>query len=606
MDHRSHKNAGKAQFRGDLMHTDSHSYGWRLAAGMTVALAVGLGPVGSPAAAAPAPAPSGGADSAVPQLTPQLRAINLVQPSVVMVRTDWTAYVDIGADERIRVPLPTACTAAIVSSDGYIVTAGHCVDAEQARRDAIREVVTELIDLGLLSGDVDEQMRRVTSGRNRWVASGEDRDSPPDSELQVQLGGGVVTWPRVKVAKDGVNAKVVKVMPFAKGDVALLKIDETDLPVALLASGKAQIGQELLSIGYPLAQVSGDEAALTFQNGQINAVNTVGVRGPGNDFYQTSADLTRGMSGGPAVGFGGEILGLASITIDKSNFIVPSPVVVELLRSNQVKNELGRVDTLYRAGLEDFYHGYYSDAIRSFEQVAAIAPTHQLAKQKVREAADLRQQFGDQARPVPPAPAGNQLLVRGALAAGAVLLLALVAGAIWFVRRRRGTAPAGVYAPVLAGPATPSYGRDPMDDDTHVGYDGPLYRSGPYPPAFAGEPDSAPPASATPWSTPPAATPSSAPLAATPSSTPPAATPSWTSPAASAPVAQPAPASWASRDANPPVSAPAAVGRAGAQHSPLQPQSAGFCPHCGAPRSADHAFCSSCGARLGASTVRPD
>jgi serine protease Do len=627
------------------MLTHSHSFSRRFAAGTSIALVVGLALTGSPALAAPAPTPSGG-ETAPPQVTPQGRAIELVQPSVVMLRTDWEAFVDFGGSKPLHRTWTTACTGVIVSPDGYVVTAGHCVDAKEAKRDAVGQVVAELIDEGYLTkGSVEEYVDEAMSGRDRWLVFGKDRDSPPYSVQQVQLGGGVVTLPAKKNPKDGVNAKVIETVPFDEGDVALLKIDEKDLPVAELATAKVQIGQDLVSIGYPLANVSGDEASPTFKNGEINAVNTVGVHGPGNDFYESSATLIAGNSGGPQINFDGQVIGIASNTVGTSNFIVPAAMVDEVLKKNQVKNELGRVDTLYRTGLDQLHRGYYSDAIKNFEQVVAIAPTHQLAKDKIRDAADLRQKFGDQARPAPPKPSsGNQLLIWGAVAVGLVLLLALALGAFWFLRRRRTAVTVGDSSQMLVGlPASP-YGGGRMDDDTHVGYGGPLYRSGPYPPVYANDPppdygprvdgpehntlSSAPPSSAAPSSaTPASATPfsatpfSAAPASATPDSatpwgTPPASTPPWSPPAETHPAADPA-----FFDATPPVPAPESpavpdprraefVGRAGVQGSTppfvaSQPQASRFCPQCGAPRGADDAFCSSCGTRLGAPTVRP-
>jgi S1-C subfamily serine protease len=286
---------------------------------------------GSPAVAAPTPTPSGG-DTAPPQVTPQGRAIDLVQPSVVLIRSDWQAFVDYGGAEPLYRTWTTACTGVIVSSDGYVVTAGHCADPKEARRDAIGEVVADLIAEGYLTkAPIEDYVDAAMSGRDRWLVFGKDRDSPPYSVHQVQLGGGVVTLPKKKDPKDGVNAKVIETVPFDEGDVALLKIDEKDLPVAQLATEKAQIGQDLVSIGYPLANVSGDEASPTFKNGEINAVNTVGVHGPGNDFYESSANLVAGNSGGPQIKFDGHVIGIASNTVGNSYFIVTSSVVAEVL-----------------------------------------------------------------------------------------------------------------------------------------------------------------------------------------------------------------------------------------------------------------------------------
>jgi serine protease Do len=641
-DRPKHNSSIALLFGVDRMRTRSRCLSGRLAAGMSMMLVAASGLIESPAAAAPTPAPSGPghADSAVPQVTPQRRAIELVQPSVVLVRTDWRASIDTGDGDAIPMRWTSACTGVIVSSDGYVITAGHCEDQAEARRDAIGLIVDGLIDEGKIAASSrDKLVDRVLSGRDRWLVFGKDRDSPPIRENQIQLGGGVASWPQKKEPKDGPAARVIETVPFDQGDVALLKIDDTDLPVALLAQDKPQIGQELMAIGYPFEQVDGDKAAPVYQNGQINATDTEGAHGAENNFYQMSADLKQGMSGGPVPGLDGRVLGISSNTrLGKSSFIVPASIVADVLAKYAVKNELGRVDTLYRAGLDDFYRGYYTDAIRSFEQVVAIAPTHQMAKNKVREAADLRQRFGDQARPAPPTvSSGNKVLLWTLIVASVALLLALALGMTWFLRRRRSVVPAG--EPVLSRKELP-YRRDTMDDDTYVGYLQPLDRPGPFPPAYANESPVSPtpafgsasvgrhsvpstaepaaspaPASPPPVSSPPAGTfwadtPSSG---ATPWSTPPASV----SPASSVPVGEAPLGSWEFVDAGIPATAPEPepgptefIGRAGVPAAPTpmappQPQAASFCSQCGAPRAASDRFCSSCGTRLGAPVVRP-
>src|SRR3954447_7011076 len=262
------------------MPAHSHHQRWGTAASMTIA--AGLALTGAPAVAAPAPTPpaDGGA---VPQVTPQRRAIELVQPATVLVRTDWQANVDVGAGNPISRQWTGACTGEIVTPDGYVVTAGHCLDSGSAgaKRAAIEGIIDQLIGANRLdAARRDQYVQSAMSGRDRWQVFGRDRDSPPSVETQIQLGGGVASWPARKDSKDGVSARVIETVPFADGDVALLKVEEADLPVAELAPrDEAQVGQELLAIGYPFEEASGDQVGLTSQNGQINSIDTTGVHG---------------------------------------------------------------------------------------------------------------------------------------------------------------------------------------------------------------------------------------------------------------------------------------------------------------------------------------
>ncbi|MFG1609198.1 trypsin-like peptidase domain-containing protein [Actinoplanes sp. NPDC049265] len=496
-------------------------------------------------------------------MTPQRRAIDAVQPATVMVRTDWTANVDLGDNTVTTRKWSGACTGEIVSSDGYVVTAGHCLDSGMggAKLKAVQDVVDQAVRDGVVSASRrDRIVASAMSGRDRWVVFGKDRDSPPSVSVQVQLGGGVASLPDVKNPKDGISARAIEVLPFDQGDVSLLKVEEDDLPVALLAPrDEAQVGQEMVSIGYPFEDADGDQVALTNQNGQINSVDTTGVHGPGNLFYRTSATLSKGMSGGPAVALDGRVLGIASNTSasNKGNFIVPSSVVAEVLARHGVANTPGRIDALYRTALDDFYHGYYTKAINGFNEVVAIMPEHALAKQRSREAANLRQQFGDPVEP--PAPArssGHPALVWGAVAAAGVALLALVLLGIRHRRRRRSGAAATLIE--LPGASYPGPGLS-------------SYPEGPYAPTF----DSPVSAGAPPMSAPPGGVPTND---VSPTSEP------WTS----------APATL--------VSTP--VSGSPVPH-PRHAATGGFCPACGAAYPDNAAFCSACGGRLAPATSAP-
>ena len=185
-------------------------------------------------------------------------------------------------------------------------------------------------------------------------------------------------------------------------------------------------------------------------------------------------------------------------------------------------------------------------------------PSHASAKQKSREAADLRQRYGDQARPtVQVSSDRNSLVVWGVVAAVAVLLVVLLlVGARYWTRRRAVAPPPG--DPMLVGLPASAYGPG-MNADTYVGLVSPVYGSGPYPPASVPPyPDAADPASAPPASAPPASAP--------PASAPPASAP---------------PATYRSQAAAPPLFA------------------GGFCPSCGTQHDVADKFCSRCGHRLG-------
>jgi serine protease Do len=404
----------------------------------------------------------------VPVVNAQTRAADLVEPAVVWVRADWEAWV---ITDFLQEPLhevwTTGCSGFVVNPDGAIVTAGHCVDDgwDGARGDALDYAADDLISKGYFSeSDRDALIKAVRSGALRWTIEGQDANSPPERDVHVQLGGGPVRWSANAERAEGISARVLDFLPWSKGDVALLKVDSENLPVVPLApKSDIQVGQELLSIGYPAGQAAdGASVTLTDRNGQVNSVDST-ANGPGNRFYETSAALSHGMSGGPGVDLRGRVIGLNSFSAEDGTAydIVPSSVILELLNRNNVKNQQGRVDQLYRQGLESYYQGYHTDAIAAFDQVLSLLPNNQQVLSKKARAADLKQRYGDQPKPSPPPEPKTFAWTLPAIAAAAVLVLlsALLVGRR--MRRRRAQArwrrqnDGGGY-PAVAPPSAPA------------------------------------------------------------------------------------------------------------------------------------------------------
>lgn len=90
-------------------------------------------------------------------------------------------------------------------------------------------------------------------------------------------------------------------------DVAVIKIDRDDLPVARLGdSDKIQVGEMVLAIGSPF------ELTRTVTNGIVSATGRSGT-GVGityEDFIQTNAAINPGNSGGPLINIKGEVIGI--------------------------------------------------------------------------------------------------------------------------------------------------------------------------------------------------------------------------------------------------------------------------------------------------------
>ena len=135
-------------------------------------------------------------------------------------------------------------------------------------------------------------------------------------------------------------------------DLAVLKVDATDLPVVELGDSDAlQVGDEVVAIGNALAL----EGGLTVTRGIISGPPREGTElGTGlESFLQTDASINPGNSGGPLVDAAGRVIGINTMVADQAEnvgFAIPisnAMPVVEDLRAGRVPAFLGvATDTL--------------------------------------------------------------------------------------------------------------------------------------------------------------------------------------------------------------------------------------------------------------------
>ena len=131
-------------------------------------------------------------------------------------------------------------------------------------------------------------------------------------------------------------------------DLAVIRIDETDLPTVTLAPpSDVQVGQWVMAFGSPL------DAALdnTVTAGIVSAIGRTSVRlsqiNLYSDFIQTDAAINRGNSGGPLVNMNGQLIGINSAILSHTGtnagigFAIPVSIVDNVAMQ---LIEKGRVD----------------------------------------------------------------------------------------------------------------------------------------------------------------------------------------------------------------------------------------------------------------------
>ncbi len=367
----------------------------------------------------------------------------------------------------------TRCTGFVVNPNGYIVTAGHCVDPgeEGARGNALARAVAWLVDQGYIyRRDFDYWLNEAHA---MWGVEGKERGSDPDLEVYVQRGvaaGGLATG-------EAFPARVVDVRPLSEGDAALLKVEASDLPTVLVAPASSiSIGTPVLSVGYPGStdQVTDASYEPTYKDGQVNAQKT--REGGLVPVYEVSAAMSGGMSGGPTVNLEGEVIGVNSFGIvgetEAFNFITPSSIVAEVLAQNGVTNELGPIDVTYREAVDAFFAGDYRTAVEKLDEVLAVSPTHQQAQDLKVEASRLAQQQPATPSAAPTEPGGGGFPVLAIV--GIVAAVVVVGGLVLVLTRRTRQAP----APALQAVGAPPHAAQAVDPGRAVGFQPPAAAAG--------------------------------------------------------------------------------------------------------------------------------
>jgi serine protease Do len=144
-------------------------------------------------------------------------------------------------------------------------------------------------------------------------------------------------------------AKVVGRDPTT--DVAVLKIDATDLPVAVLGDdSKTRVGQWVVAIGNPLQLDFTVTAGIISSKGR-NLQGLYQSRYAIQDFIQTDAAINPGNSGGPLVNIRGEVIGINSAIASQTGFYAGYGFAIPVTLAKRVMDDLIAYGKVRRAVL---------------------------------------------------------------------------------------------------------------------------------------------------------------------------------------------------------------------------------------------------------------
>jgi hypothetical protein len=398
------------------------------------ALLVGVGTT----LALPAPATA----ATPPSVTPAERAAAIVAPAMVNIEVTWQGYVRhkvTGAlvdDQSLTVT--TRCGGFGVSSDGYLITTGQCVDPAGAALAFYQQVADRQVAKGIATR---EQAAMLLSDLviNGTIV-GQPVDAPPKRTVTVRRG---VT------PDDPLTATVVSIAPAATGDVALLKLEKNNQPlVRLVGAGDVKAGLQVLTVEYPA-----DGTATTQPTARAGSIaQTVPV-------LLANAGPSNALPGAPVLTMDGDVAGVVSRHQGAvaTDLLTSTAAIATELQASKVSNELAQLDRDYRDGLDAYYDGRYTDSIEKFDAVLAIVPSHRQAHEFREEAQARREAEGGVAS------TNSSLLttVRGWMsgALGPLAAAAVLAGLALVLVRRRGHKPEPAAPPTSPSVPTGPTGR---------------------------------------------------------------------------------------------------------------------------------------------------
>jgi serine protease Do len=250
--------------------------------------------------------------------------------------------------------------------------------AQQGTRSAARpsaQEVKPLADFGSAFEAIAEhvtpavvsiQTERVSRGGRRSFPRGSQPpgideffrqfEAPQQDRLQEGTGSGfivsrdgyILTNNHVVADADRVNVGLLDKRTFTARvvgrdpttDIAVLKIDATNLPTATLGDdANARVGQWVLAIGNPLQLDFTVTAGIISSKGR-SLRNLLPARYAITDYIQTDAAINPGNSGGPLVNIRGEVIGVNSAIASQTGFYAGYGFAIPISLAKQVMEDL--------------------------------------------------------------------------------------------------------------------------------------------------------------------------------------------------------------------------------------------------------------------------
>lgn len=342
-------------------------------------------------------------------------------------------------------------TGFIITPDGYILTNAHVVYAEddylkwELTQTALKELLQKDVqdavkEAGEMNVQISEDVMKAGTQNAALYYQRFMQISKVSTDIFTEMG---VAVPGLQAMQRGFASDLRKRgEPIPGKDVAIIKIDKTNLPTVRLGDDAAvTTGDRIYVIGYPavatfhemLAKESIIEPSLT--SGLISARKTMQA---GWSALQTDAAITHGNSGGPAFNEHGEVIGIATFgsidyqrggaEVQGMNFLVPISVARQFLNEINVHPQESQLSKLYEQGLAYYDKHQYKSALEKFREVNELNAGYPYVTKYISDCRTAISEGRDTTWSV---------WVYVGIAAGAGLLLLIVVGVIVFAFSRR-------------------------------------------------------------------------------------------------------------------------------------------------------------------------
>jgi S1-C subfamily serine protease len=174
------------------------------------------------------------------------------------------------------------------------------------------------------------------------------------------------------ITSDGKEFEIVEIVRDDNNDIAILKVDATQLPVLELGdSDNLVVGQTVIAIGTPLGEYAGSVTTGVISGTNRTVTATLGWFGSTTKTYedviQTDAAINSGNSGGPLISTEGEVIGINFATTanaDNISFALPINVVKQRLEEYRVYGKFIKpyVGISYQM-ISQYQALYYTDVV---------------------------------------------------------------------------------------------------------------------------------------------------------------------------------------------------------------------------------------------------